>query len=265
MRSAIPDEGRSIESYRRVAGGYDASCTRTMSLREEAVALLNLQRGDVVVDVASGTGTSFPLLMKAIGPAGHLIAIEHSPDMMARARRRVEEAGWRNVTLIEGKVGRVRLPVAADALFLHFTHDVVQSPASLDALFSGAKPGARVVVAGVRLLPWWLAPVNLWIMFRARHYLTTHAGLRQPWRNVLKHVPDLVVRPRLLGTAYVAHGRYRPAREARTTDGREGQGGSRATGTPPGTPSRNGIDSIPASLEHVEGSRKSGMPITMPS
>ena len=73
-----PDAQRSIESYRRLAKSYDASCIPVMPIREEAVALLNLRSGDVAVDVASGTGLSFPLLMKAIGPTGHLIAIERS-------------------------------------------------------------------------------------------------------------------------------------------------------------------------------------------
>ena len=202
-----PDANRSIESYRRLAKNYDASCLRVMPMREEAVASLNLHSGDVVVDVASGTGLSFPLLMKAIGPTGHLIGIEHSPDMMALARHRVEAAGWRNVTLIESNVEAADIPLAVDAMLLHFTHDVLQSPAALDLLFSRAKPGARVAVAGAKFLSWWLAPVNLWIMFRARDYLTTYGGLQKPWRNLLTYVPDLDIHPRLRGTAYVARGR----------------------------------------------------------
>lgn len=83
-----PDARRSVKSYRRLAKGYDASCMPVMPIREEAVALLELQRGDIVVDVASGTGLSFPLLLEAIGPTGRLIAIEHSPEMMALARAR---------------------------------------------------------------------------------------------------------------------------------------------------------------------------------
>ena len=205
-----PDAHRSITSYRRLAKNYDASCVPVMRMREEAVAFLNLQSGDVVVDVASGTGLSFPLLMKGIGPTGHLIGIEHSPDMMAIARQRVEAAGWRNVMLIESAVEAADVPLAADALLFHFTHDVLQSPGALALLFSRTKPGARVSVAGAKLTSWWLAPVNLWVMFRARHYLTTYCGLQQPWHNLLTFVPDLEIRPRLFDTGYVAQGRFRP-------------------------------------------------------
>ena len=206
------DTQRSVESYRRLAAGYDASCERVTPVREETVALLDLQPGNVVVDVASGTGLSFPMLVQDIGPTGHLIAIEHSPEMMALARKRVEAAGWRNVTLIETATEAADVPVTFDAVLFHFTHDVLQSPAALARLFVRAKPGARVAVAGAKFASWWLAPLNLWVMFRARHYLTTYAGLAQPWRNLLTYVPDLAVRHRLLGTGYVAHGRFRAPR-----------------------------------------------------
>ena len=185
------------------------SRSRVTPVREATVALLDLQPGDVVVDVASGTGLSFPPLMKAIGPTGHLIAIEHSPEMMALARQRVETAGWRNVALIGAATEAAVVPVAFDAVLFHFTHDVLQTPAALARLFVRAKPGARVAVAGAKFASWWLAPLNLWVMFRARHYLTTYAGLAQPWRNLLMYVPGLAVRCRLMNTGYVAHGRLR--------------------------------------------------------
>ncbi|MEO7206658.1 MAG: hypothetical protein ABI145_07705 [Steroidobacteraceae bacterium] len=51
--------------------------------------------------------------------------------------------------------------------------------------------------------------LDLRVMLRARHYLTTYVGLRQPWRDVLTNVPDLTVRFHLLDTdawrAFVHH------------------------------------------------------------
>lgn len=205
-----PDAHRSLENYRVLAVDYDASCMPVMSIREEAVALLCLQDGDVVIDVASGTGLSFPLLIKEIGDTGHLIAIEHSPEMMAIARERVAAAGWSNVTLIESAVEAAEVPLEADALLFHCTHDVLQSPKALAGLFARAKPDARVAIVGAKFTSWWLAPLNLWVMFRARLYLTTYSGLQQPWRYLLSYVPDLAVRPYLQDTGYVANGRFRP-------------------------------------------------------
>ena len=203
-----PDAQCAIASYRDLAGDYDATCHRTMPIRKEAIALLELRPGDVAVDVACGTGMSFPLLIEEIGSAGHLIAIDLSPDMMALARARVQAAGWRNVTPIEASIEAADIPLAFDAVLLHFTHDVIQSPAALAKLFARAKPGACVVAAGAKLTSWWLAPFNLWLMMRARPYLTTYAGLRHPWRNLLLYVPGLRVNRRLLDTVYVARGRF---------------------------------------------------------
>lgn len=207
-----PDAQRSIESYRRLAQHYDASCTPVMPIRGETVSLLNVQSGDVVVDVASGTGLSFPLIMKAIGPEGRLIAVEHSPEMMALARQRVAAAGWANVTLVEAPAERADIRVAVDALLFHYTHDVLQSPTALAQLFACAKPGARVAVAGAKFTSWWLAPLNVWVMIRARRYLTTFTVLHRPWRHLLTYVPELTVRRHLFDTGYIAYGRYRPPR-----------------------------------------------------
>ena len=92
-------------------------------------------------------------------------------------------------------------------------------------LFARAKPGARVAVAGARFASWWLTPLNLWVMFRARHDLTIYAGLAQPWRNLLTCVPDLTARSRLFGTGYVAHGRFRAPHAAdRAGDGTRAMG-----------------------------------------
>lgn len=201
-----PNLIQSIANYRDLAAGYDRNCTRVMPLREEAIARLALQPGDVVVDVASGTGLSFPLLMSAIGPQGRLIAIESSPDMMALARQRVADAGWRNVTLIERSADDAEIPIAFDAVLFHFTHDVMQSPHALSRIFASAKSGARIAVAGAKLRSWWLAPVNFWMLWRGRRYLTTFTGLREPWAGLLRYVPDLSVESRLVGTAYVGAG-----------------------------------------------------------
>ena len=212
-----PNLNRSIENYRELASDYDRNCVRVMPIREKTVALLKLRSGDVVLDVASGTGLSFPLLMQAIGTSGHLIAIESSPDMMAVARRRVAEGGWKNVTLIEASADSVEIAIPYDAVLFHFTHDVMQSDVALERIFRNAKASARIAVAGAKLRSWWLAPVNLWMLWRGRHYLTAFTGLQKPWKRLSCYVPDLSIESRLLGTAYVGSGRYDAATSTRPT------------------------------------------------
>src|SRR5512134_79896 len=195
-----------IARYRSHAAGYDAAAARTMGLRRRAIGLLKLRPGDTVLDVACGTGLSFSLILEAIGPGGRLVAVELSPDMMALARERVAHAGWDNVTLIEAPMEKAAVPFPVDAVLFNYTHDVLRSPLALLRIFRDAKPGARVAAAGMKLFPWWLAPLNLYALAKARPYMTTFEGLACPWDLLAKYVPGLAVAPTQLGMGYIAHG-----------------------------------------------------------
>lgn len=69
--------------------------------RECGVALLGLRPGDTVLDLACGTGLNFALLVDAVGPAGAVIGLDRSREMLEMARRRVKSNGWTNVRLVE--------------------------------------------------------------------------------------------------------------------------------------------------------------------
>jgi len=214
MNSALqhqePSAASAIERYRAHAEGYDASAARTMRLRRRTIAALKLGRGDAVLDVACGTGLSFPLLVAAVGREGRVTGVELSPDMARRARDRIASAGWSNVMLIEAAAEDAALAGPFDAVLFNFTHDVLQSPAALARLFASVAPGARVAASGSKLLPRWLAPANFLVRRMNGPYLTTFAGLRQPWRYLTEYVPDLAVRTALWGAGYVAFGHYTP-------------------------------------------------------
>jgi demethylmenaquinone methyltransferase/2-methoxy-6-polyprenyl-1,4-benzoquinol methylase len=206
----LPDPGLAIERYRAHAAGYDASATRTMGLRRRTIALLDLRQGENVLDVACGTGLSFPLLVAAVGTSGRVVGVELSPEMSRLARERIGAALWPNVSVVEGRVEEAQLSDAFDAALFNFTHDVLQSPAALARVFAALRPGARVAASGSKLYPWWLAPANLVVRGINAPYLTTFSGLRRPWQLLVKYLPDLQVRAALWGAGYVASGRYRP-------------------------------------------------------
>lgn len=75
-----------------------------MPIRLRTIDRLQLHPGDIVLDVACGTGLSFAPLRERIGPAGRLIGIEVSSEMIALARGRCQQQDWRNVTLIESAI-----------------------------------------------------------------------------------------------------------------------------------------------------------------
>jgi demethylmenaquinone methyltransferase/2-methoxy-6-polyprenyl-1,4-benzoquinol methylase len=213
---------RAVEAYRAHAQGYDASAARTMPLRRRTIAALDLERGDAVLDVACGTGLSFPLLVAAVGSEGRVTGVELSPDMARYARERIGCAGWVNVTLIEAAAENAALSDRFDAVLFNFTHDVLQSRAALARVFGAAKPGARVAASGSKLLPRWLEPANVLVRRLNAPYLTTFAGLDQPWRYLAEYVPDLKVRVALWGAGYLAWGRYRPGAASRRLAGQVG-------------------------------------------
>jgi len=205
-----PDPVRAVWKYRRHAARYDAAAAGTMALRRRTIALLNLRPGEVVLDVACGTGLSFPMLLEGIGATGTVIGVELSLQMLAHARARVAAHGWTNVTLIASAMERAELPRGLlDAVLFNDTHDVLRSPAALERVFAHARPGARVAAAGMKHPAWWLSPARLWQLARASRYVTTFEGLDRPWSLLERHVTGLEVTPVRLGTHYIAHARAR--------------------------------------------------------
>ncbi|HSW27451.1 MAG TPA: hypothetical protein VLJ62_32135 [Burkholderiaceae bacterium] len=69
MAPISPNE-LSIRRYRARAAGYDDSAQRTMPLRRRTIDLLQLQPGQVVLDVGAGTGLSYAWLRDGVGPGG---------------------------------------------------------------------------------------------------------------------------------------------------------------------------------------------------
>ncbi|HVF63731.1 MAG TPA: methyltransferase domain-containing protein [Casimicrobiaceae bacterium] len=202
-----PRNALAIERYRRHAAGYDASAQRTEPLRRRTIDKLALQPGDVVLDVGCGTGLSFQAILERIGSRGRLMGIEQSPEMMDVARGRVAAQAWTNVTLIEGPIEDVAIPAEVTALLFNFVHDVLQSPAAMKQIFDAAAPGARVACQGMKFFPWWLAPLNLFVMAKARPYMTTFANLSQPWTAFTPYVRRLQRETTMLGMGYIVWGR----------------------------------------------------------
>jgi ubiquinone/menaquinone biosynthesis C-methylase UbiE len=168
--------------------------------------------GEVVLDIACGTGTTLMEIGKRVGPAGRAIGVELSPDMARIAQHKIEGSGLRT-ELVVCRAEALELDVRADAMLFCYTHDVLQSGAALANLMRFAKPECRIVVAGMMFQPWLMGwPLNLFTALRARHYLTTFHGLRDPCAKLrgfgvsMRHL-----RYFHLGTSYLARGRLRAA------------------------------------------------------
>jgi arsenite methyltransferase len=199
----------SIERYRRHAAGYDASAQRTMALRLQTIALLQLQPGDVVLDVGAGTGLSYAPLLQAVGEGGRVLAFEQSPEMFERARQRVQQAGWQQLWHANEAAETVRLPQDPAALLFNYTHDITRSPEAVANILDQAQPGARIAMAGMKFFPWWTGPLNLLPWLKNRPYNARAADLWQPWDLIEARCASFTWRPTMAGMGYVARGRLR--------------------------------------------------------
>ena len=195
-----------VEQYRDLAAGYDRHMWFARGTHREAVERLRLSPQQVVVDVACGTGLNSEAIQDRIGSSGRLIGFDVSPEMLALARRKVEAAGWENVTLIEAAAEDIRFDREPDALLFSFTHDVLRSPSALDNLLSQVRSGAQVVAAGGKWPPRWAVPVHAYVRVQAPRFVTTMEGFDRPWTLLAERLRDLEVKPRSLGGAYVAWG-----------------------------------------------------------
>ena len=199
-----PDNELSIRRYRDKAAGYDASAERTMPLRRRTIGLLELQPGQVVLDVGAGTGLSYGLLRDAIGPAGRVLAFEQSPEMFELAQARVRREGWGNVWHTRAAAETVQLPQAADAVLFNFTHDILRTPEAVRNILRQVRPGGRVAVAGIKFFPWWTGPLNLLPWLKNRPYNARPADLWQPWDILEPHCRDFTRTSVMAGMGYIA-------------------------------------------------------------
>lgn len=206
LSALAPNRNLALGQYRARAGVYDLELAMLEPVRRRSVDRLHLKRGQVVFDIACGTGLSFPLLRERVGRDGRIIGIEQSPEMLAQAQSRVAQRGWKNVTLLNAPVEEAEIPCAGDAAFLHFTHDVLRTPEAVANVMCHLRPGARVVAAGLKWAPLWAMQVNLAVWQAALRSVTSLEGLREPWNHLTPYVSGLEVESLLGGGVFIARG-----------------------------------------------------------
>jgi SAM-dependent methyltransferase len=206
-----PDRSASLEQYRQRADNYDRELALFEPIRGDAIARLDLRRGDAVLDVGCGTGLSFQMLHDRIGKGGRIAGIEQCPEMLAKARDRVEQNRWHNVELVCAPAATAQVPWLADAALFHFTHDVLRERAALGNMLAHLKPGARVVASGLQWAPPWAWPTNGFVLLAAMYSVTSLEGLGRPWDLLSHRLVDVEVQTALMGGIYIASGVYQPS------------------------------------------------------
>lgn len=201
-----PDRAAALNQYRRRARFYDLQIALAEPIRRRAAERLGLRPGETVLDVGCGTGLSLAILEEWAGPKGRIVGIEQSPEMIEQAQERVARNGWDNVTLLCSPVEEASIPVAADAAFFFFTHDILRTREALANVLRHLKFGARVVSAGLKWAPAWEVPANLLVLQAAFWSVTSFEGLRAPWDLLAALGGELEVEELLGRAIFIASG-----------------------------------------------------------
>ena len=201
--------------YRYFAVPYDRLINLVLlgqegRLRKKTVARLRLKPGDTVLDLACGTGRNFAFLMTQIGPAGQLIGFDFTPEMLARAERRVLRQGWDNVTLIRGDAAELALDLSVDAVICTLAMSVIPGyRKAIRRAVAVLRPGGTLAVGDVRLSdrPWarLLNPLADLVGFAGVNDMG-----RRPWEQIAALLKEFHYHHFFMGFLYVASGCVAP-------------------------------------------------------
>ena len=116
---------------------------------ERMVELADIQPGQRVLDVATGYGEPAVTAAYRVGPSGHVIATDLSPQMIALGRERVAERGLDNIDFREMDAETLDLPensfeIAFCRLGLMYLPDPQMA---LERMHQLLVPGGRLVAA----------------------------------------------------------------------------------------------------------------------
>jgi arsenite methyltransferase len=109
-------------------------------------AVAELREGETVLDLGSGGGLDVILSARRVGPDGQVFGLDFLEEMLALARRNIDDAGVENIVLLKGSIEAIPLP--ADTVDVIISNCVINLSLDKTAVFAEM---ARVLVPGGRI------------------------------------------------------------------------------------------------------------------